>query len=323
MNLESHSRSQTQLETTPDSIQYGVSFVINNYNYAHFLRDAITSVLKQENAACEVIVVDDGSTDYSREVIAEFGDHIVPVLKSNGGQASAFNAGFAASSGEWICFVDADDVVRSQKAETILQVATEHPEAEWIFHVLKPVQADLKPILAVDDLPETAHPIDVRQSMAAGKLDYQTLPFPIPATSGLCIRRSRLSQILPMPESDGISLNDSYLQYAALGTSPGIFLAHALACQRYHDQNAFVKNANPSLSARIFTLTAYWLRHHFPVLDRFSQALLACSLTERWRSGQSLPDSEAQQFQQMLARLSLPDRAKLYSKAIYYYLRSS
>jgi Glycosyl transferase family 2 len=323
MNLECNARSQSQLDLPLHPMRHGVSIVINNYNYGHFLRDAIVSALEQDSASCEVIVVDDGSTDYSREVIAEFGNRVVPVLKPNGGQASAFNAGFAASSGEWICFLDADDVVRSQKAKVILQTALEYPEAEWIFHILRPVQADLNPIVAVDDLPEMAYPMDVRKSMAAGQLNYQTFPFPIPATSGLCIRRSRLSQMLPMPESDGISLNDSYLQYAALGTSPGIFLAQALACQRYHDQNAFVKTANPALSSRIFMLTAYWLRHHFPVLDRFSQSLLACSLTERWRSGQSLPPTETQQFQQMFSRLSVADRAKLYSKAIYYYLRSS
>jgi hypothetical protein len=323
MSVDLNLRLRPNIEPPVDPIQNGVSFVINNYNYAHFLGDAITSALSQENGLCEVIVVDDGSTDYSRDVIASFGNRIVPVLKPNGGQASAFNAGFAASSGEWICFLDADDVVRSQKAQRICQVATDYPEAEWIFHILKPVQENLKPMVVMDEMDEMAHPIDVQKAMAAGRLDYKTLPFPIPATSGLCIRRSRLSQILPMPESDGISLNDSYLQYTALGTSPGIFLAEGLACQRYHGQNAFVQTANPALSARIFMLTAYWLQIYFPMLNRFSQGLLACSLTERWRSGRSLPIAEQQQFQQMMSRLSLVDRAKLYLKALYYYLRSS
>ena len=94
-------------EFNPPSKRCGVSFLINNYNYGQFLGDAITSVLDQEikdrDVSYEVIVVDDGSTDNSRVVMAQFGDRITPILKQNGGQASAFNAGVAASSGEWIC----------------------------------------------------------------------------------------------------------------------------------------------------------------------------------------------------------------------------
>ena len=58
-----------------------VSIVVNNYNYARFLRDAVMSALAQTYPRVEVIVVDDGSTDESREVIASFGDSVVPVLK--------------------------------------------------------------------------------------------------------------------------------------------------------------------------------------------------------------------------------------------------
>jgi len=70
-----------------------VSIIIDNYNYGRFLGEAIDSALAQTYPHVEVIVVDDGSTDNSREVIAKYGDRIIPVLKENGGQASAFNAG--------------------------------------------------------------------------------------------------------------------------------------------------------------------------------------------------------------------------------------
>ena len=306
-----------------------VSFLINNYNYGRFLGDAIMSVLNQtiedESFSCEVIVVDDGSTDHSTVVMAQFGDRIIPILKSNGGQASAFNAGVAASSGEWVCFLDADDVVRSDKAQMILQVATNHPKAEWIFHPLQPVDADLMPanIIPTEEKAEAlAHPIDVRASMENGRLDYRHLPFPTPATSGLCIRRSRLSKIFPMPESDGISLNDSYLQYAAMGTSSGLFLSHRLASQRYHGENAFVQGDNLVLRARIFLLTAYWLQHHFTALRLFSNQLLACAITECWRSQGFWSLTEMQQFKELVSKLNLRDRVWLYSKATYLYLRS-
>jgi glycosyltransferase involved in cell wall biosynthesis len=67
-----------------------VSVIINNYNYGRFLGEAIDSVLNQTYQRTETIVVDDGSTDNSREIIAGYGDRIIPVLKANGGQNSGF-----------------------------------------------------------------------------------------------------------------------------------------------------------------------------------------------------------------------------------------
>src|SRR5215207_9122886 len=86
-----------------------VSIVVNNYNYARFLGEAIDSALAQTHPDTEVVVVDDGSTDHSREVIAGYGDRVVPVSKENGGQASAFNAALPVTRGEVVLFLDADD----------------------------------------------------------------------------------------------------------------------------------------------------------------------------------------------------------------------
>ena len=69
-----------------------VSIVINNFNYAEFLGEAIESALSQTHRDVEVVVVDDGSTDHSRDVIAGFDRRVRAVLQVNGGQASAFNA---------------------------------------------------------------------------------------------------------------------------------------------------------------------------------------------------------------------------------------
>ncbi len=68
-----------------------VSIVINNYNYASYLNFALDSALSQTYHNCEVIVVDDGSTDSSRRIIESNGDRVEALYKRNGGQASAFN----------------------------------------------------------------------------------------------------------------------------------------------------------------------------------------------------------------------------------------
>src|SRR5687767_6151914 len=83
-----------------------VSIIIDNYNYARFLPAAIDSALGQTYPNTEVIVVDDGSTDTSREVIRSYGGRVVPVLKENGGMMSAYNAGFSVSRGEVVVFLD-------------------------------------------------------------------------------------------------------------------------------------------------------------------------------------------------------------------------
>src|SRR5260221_12358121 len=87
------------------------SIIVTSYNYERFLGHAIESALAQTHGETEVIVVDDGSTDGSRRVIDAFGNRITSVPKANAGQASAFNAGFAASSGEIVPFLDSDDVL--------------------------------------------------------------------------------------------------------------------------------------------------------------------------------------------------------------------
>src|SRR5438128_10130757 len=87
------------------------TIIVNNYNYGRFLPEAIDSALNQTYRNTEVLVVDDGSTDGSPEIIASYGDRFVPVLKQNGGQNSALNAGLSQSLGDVILFRDSDAVV--------------------------------------------------------------------------------------------------------------------------------------------------------------------------------------------------------------------
>jgi glycosyltransferase involved in cell wall biosynthesis len=88
-----------------------VSIVIDNYNYARYLSEAVDSALAQDYPNLEVVVVDDGSTDDSRDVIRLYSDRIRPVFKSNGGQASAMNAGLTHSRGAVVLFLDSDDIL--------------------------------------------------------------------------------------------------------------------------------------------------------------------------------------------------------------------
>jgi hypothetical protein len=87
----------------------GVSVVIPAFQAADTVAAAVSSALEQVPAPDEVIVVDDGSTDATAEVLAGFGDAIEVLHQANGGEAAARNAGLAAARHEWIAYLDADD----------------------------------------------------------------------------------------------------------------------------------------------------------------------------------------------------------------------
>ncbi|QUY44824.1 glycosyltransferase [Acaryochloris marina] len=117
-----------------------VSIIINNFNYERFLAEAIDSACAQTYENTEVLVVDDGSTDASRKIISRYTDRIQTVLKENGGQASAFNAGFDASKGEIILFLDADDLLLPEAVERI--VAVWQPETVKVHYLLNGIDAN-------------------------------------------------------------------------------------------------------------------------------------------------------------------------------------
>ncbi len=97
-----------------------VSVLVSNYNYGDYIGQAIESVLEQTYESFELISATDGSTDNSRRVVAEYcgRDYRIHLIaKENGGQASGFNAAFAASSGELICFLDSDDPFSTFEAQ--------------------------------------------------------------------------------------------------------------------------------------------------------------------------------------------------------------
>lgn len=104
-----------------------VTVVIPNYNYAHYLRETIDSVLAQTYPNIEIIVVDDGSKDGSREVLESYGERITAIFQQNQGVSAARNNGAAAGTGEFIAFLDADDVWLPEKIAKQIERFTAEP----------------------------------------------------------------------------------------------------------------------------------------------------------------------------------------------------
>ena len=110
--------------------------LINNYNYANFLPEAVNSALNQTVSFDEIIIVDDASTDSSAEVINTFTKetNVKSVLKEkNQGQLSSFNEGFLAATGDIIFFLDADDIYESEYLDNALKFYQRYRECDFLF----------------------------------------------------------------------------------------------------------------------------------------------------------------------------------------------
>ena len=99
---------ETSFEATKEDLR--ISVVIPTYNRAHLIGRAIESVLRQSKRPAEIIVVDDGSTDDTREQIVSFGSLVRYIYQTNSGASAARNRGVREARSEWIAFLDSDDL---------------------------------------------------------------------------------------------------------------------------------------------------------------------------------------------------------------------
>jgi Glycosyl transferase family 2 len=184
------------------------SIVITNYNKKGYLAAAINSALSQTYRNLEVIVVDDGSNDGSATIIHAYHDKIKAIAKENGGQASAMNRGFAASSGDIVFFLDADDMLL---ADTVERVANtwKHQIAKVHFR-LQQISADGRPIDGAFVPPYRALP-----SGDLSRMLRQFGFYPSPPTSGNAFSRGFLKQVMPIPEGLYRGYADTFLIGAA------------------------------------------------------------------------------------------------------------
>ena len=110
-----------------------ISVIIATYNSARFIAQAIKSVLSQTYSRYEVIIIDDGSTDETKDALREFNGAIRYLYQDNRGPSAARNAGIRLAQGEYICFLDADDLWESNKLELQLNFLEQHSDVGLVF----------------------------------------------------------------------------------------------------------------------------------------------------------------------------------------------
>jgi glycosyltransferase involved in cell wall biosynthesis len=206
-----------------------VSIIINNYNYDRFLAEAIESAINQTYPHAEVIVVDDGSTDTSREIITGYGDRIISILQPNGKQAAAFNSGFAKSKGDIIVFLDSDDYLFPHTVEKI--VAVWKPEFSKVHYRLTVVDTVGKSLGYSS--PQGSSPLSSGEvwKTLLDKGGYVSTP-----TSGNALNRCVLEKLFPIPDEYKLTADD-YLSFQVPFYGNVAAIEEPLGAYRIHDAN--------------------------------------------------------------------------------------
>jgi len=240
-----------------------VSVIINNYNYGCFLSQAIESVLEQTYPNWELIVVDDGSTDNSCEVIESYKDCLTAIFQKNSGQGEALNAGITQSKGEIIFFLDADDYFHKDKLAKVVAGFLNHPEWVQISHCWSSVDREGLPIGRGSTILNQG---DVRHLL------LQWGRYAMAITSGLAYRRAVLQQVLPIPtkrtEAADTFLTVTIPFYGEVGC-----INEPLMFYRMHGKNRQAHSGNWSRMLQQRELTAIYINEtaaKVGLIDRFN-----------------------------------------------------
>jgi len=204
-----------------------VSVVIPTYNMAAFLPEAIESVLRQTFQDFEVIVVDDGSTDNTREVIAQFASCVKYVWQQNSGPSAAYNRGDDVARGEYLLHLDADDALMEGALEKAVSVMDSAPAAGFCYGQVRDMDEDGKELKLARRWPERSGLTTARQVM----LEFLDLNFILP--SAALFRRACFHEVGRFDNSLGYG-EDTELFVRLAKRYPVAYIAEPLAWRRKH-----------------------------------------------------------------------------------------
>ena len=212
-----------------------VSVLIDTYNHERFIEQAIVSVLEQDfpEADREIIVVDDGSTDHTPEMVKKFEPHVRLLRKENGGQGSAFNAGIPECKGEIVAFLDGDDWWTQEKLSVVSREFETHTDFGTVGHGIFEVnEAGFR---AVTTVPDRIYELRLKSAEEAREfLQLRTYL----GTSRLAVRREVLDRALPLPFDLAIEA-DEFLAAVTTACSGARILNVPLTNYRLHSGNLF------------------------------------------------------------------------------------
>ena len=211
-----------------------VTVLIDTYNHHLFIEEAIHSVLQQDFPASEteILVVDDGSTDNTSEIVRKFAPRVRLLSKLNGGQASAFNTGIPEARGEIVAFLDGDDWWAPGKLTAVTKAFAANAGVGLVGHGITEVYMDGR---QRTEVPREVSRFRIESSQDAGKFRMRR---GFLGTSRMSYRKEILSRIGPVPEAMRFEA-DEYLFTLAGFFADVMILREPLTFYRVHSGNLF------------------------------------------------------------------------------------
>jgi hypothetical protein len=249
-----------------------LSVLVDTYNHERLIEKALRSVLDQDYPArdCEVIVVDDGSTDRTPEIVRQFAPRVRLIRKPNGGQASAFNTGIPECRGDVIVFLDGDDWWAPGKLQRIAGAFATDSSIGMVGHAFIESFDDGTERTIGNQVPST-----LRLDSVAGA-SYFRLCRCYFGTSRLALRADIARKILPVPEALVFEA-DEYLFTMAPALANALILPDPLTHYRVHAGNLFLgagaSSAGERRKARVLAALADALRASLPATGAPSDAI--------------------------------------------------
>ena len=239
-----------------------ITILIDNYNYDEYVVKAVDSALGQTYKNVEVIVVDDGSTDSCPEILRQYESRVKVILKKNGGQGSAFNAGVAAATGDVVMFLDADDLLRPDAAALV--AAAWRPGVSKIHY----------PLDVIDEVGNSLGAVIPRVQLPSGNLSQEVLQrgfYVSSPTSGNTFSREILNTVMPITDENEWRMGaEGYLVFLAPFFGEIVTIPEKIAYYRIHGKSVTAMNGTGSMdSSRMEKLLQSDIRLR-RTLERFS-----------------------------------------------------
>jgi glycosyltransferase involved in cell wall biosynthesis len=301
--------------------QVGATCLINNYNYGRYVCEAVDSALAQTVPFGEIVVVDDGSTDESEAVLRErFGDEprVRIITKGNEGQLSCFNVGMAASSGDPVFFLDADDAYDPGYLEAALEAYALPERFDFVISAYRKVGE-------VSEPPPREEPNrDLGFSVVLGYVRKKWVGGP---TSCLSMRRHVLEKILPLPsvEEWRTRADDCLVFGSSLAGARKYFLGKPLVRYRFHGSNLYQNRKSDPADDYRRKLAVYRLLNRLAAKFGFDADQLADAAHREFRTLASPTMKQTQDYLSAAwwARAPMNHRIRMCGSILSYYLWES